>query len=66
MVLGMILWGARTMAPPVPPGEYPLRLTVDGRVEEKEVAVRRDSWIADVTDAGLVAQCAFGVGMGGG
>ena len=58
---GMILWGVRTMSPAVPPGAYAVRLTVDGRVEESQVEVRRNPWITDVTDEDLVAQCEFGM-----
>jgi photosystem II stability/assembly factor-like uncharacterized protein len=57
---GMILWGVRTMAPVVPPGEYTVRLTADGRSETTTVEVRRHPWITDVTDADLVAQYTFG------
>ncbi len=58
---GMILWGVRTMSPAVPPGTYAVRLTVDGRVAEAQVEVRRNPWITDVTDEDLVAQYEFGM-----
>jgi hypothetical protein len=57
---GMILWGVRTMGPVVPPGQYTVRLTADGRTETTTVEVRRNPWITDVTDADLVAQYEFG------
>jgi photosystem II stability/assembly factor-like uncharacterized protein len=57
---GMILWGVRTMAPVVPPGQYTIRLTADGEVATTHVDVRRNPWITDVTDADLHAQYAFG------
>ena len=38
-----------------------MRLTVDGRVEESQVEVRRNPWITDVTDEDLVAQYEFGM-----
>ena len=47
--------------PVVPPGTDAVRLTVDGRVAETEVEVRRNPWITDVTAGDLVAQHEFGV-----
>jgi photosystem II stability/assembly factor-like uncharacterized protein len=58
---GMILWGARTMAPVVPPGRYTVRLTADGKTETTQVEVQRNPWITDVTDADLMAQYEFGL-----
>lgn len=58
---GMILWGARAQGPAVPPGEYTVRLTTDGRSQTAPLTVERNPWIADVTDADLVAQFEFGV-----
>jgi hypothetical protein len=57
---GMILWGVRTMAPAVPPGRYPVRLTADGRQWTTVLEVKRHPWITDVTDDDLRAQYAFG------
>ncbi|HSG48758.1 MAG TPA: hypothetical protein VLA43_13140 [Longimicrobiales bacterium] len=57
---GMILWGVRTMSPTVPPGEYTVRLTADGRTEETTVEVRPHPWITGVTQDDLVAQYEFG------
>jgi len=57
---GMILWGARTMAPRVPPGTYTVRLTADGRTETAELEVRANPWITDVTVADMRAQYEFG------
>jgi hypothetical protein len=56
---GMILWGARSMGPAVPPGRYTIRLTADGRTQSAPLTVERNAWIADVTDADLVAQFEF-------
>jgi photosystem II stability/assembly factor-like uncharacterized protein len=56
---GMILWGASTNGPAVPPGRYTVRLTADGRVLTTPVTVRRNPWLTDVTDADLRAQYAF-------
>jgi photosystem II stability/assembly factor-like uncharacterized protein len=58
---GMILWGARLTGPVVPPGQYTLRLTVDGRTETAPLSVRRNPLITDVTDADLQAQWEFSV-----
>jgi hypothetical protein len=56
---GMILWGANTNGPVLPPGRYTARLTADGRILTQPVAIARNPWIADVTDADLHAQFAF-------
>jgi hypothetical protein len=56
----MILWGAGTSGPAVPPGRYTARLTVDGRRLTAPIVVKRNPWITDVTDADLVAQYRFG------
>lgn len=56
---GMVLWGASTAGPAVPPGRYTLRLTADSRTVTAPITVRRNPWITDVTDADLRAQYAF-------
>ena len=56
---GMILWGAGTAGPAVPPGQYTVRLTADGQAMTAGAAVRRNPWITDVADADLRAQYAF-------
>jgi hypothetical protein len=56
---GMILWGAGTNGPVVPPGRYTVRLTADNRTATAPVRVVRNPWITDVTDADLRAQYAF-------
>lgn len=58
---GMILWGARSTAPIVPPGRYTVRLTADGLTDETTVEVSRNPWITDVTDDDMVAQYEFAV-----
>ena len=57
---GMIMWGAGTAGPAVPPGRYTARLTADNRVTTAPLIVKRNPWITDVTDADLVAQYQFG------
>jgi photosystem II stability/assembly factor-like uncharacterized protein len=57
---GMILWGAGTAGPALPPGRYTLRLTMDGRALTAPLAIKRNPWLTDVTDADLHAQYAFG------
>lgn len=57
---GMILWGARTMAPRVPPGTYTVRMTADGHIDTAELEVRANPWIADVTVEDMREQYAFG------
>jgi len=55
----MILWGARTNGPALPPGRYTARITADGRSASAPIVVRRNPRITDVTDADLRAQYAF-------
>ncbi|MBT8488150.1 MAG: glycosyl hydrolase [Gemmatimonadetes bacterium] len=55
----MILWGVRTNTPTLPPGEYTLRLTVDGQVETSPLEIRRHPWIEDVSDEDMRAQFDF-------
>jgi len=57
---GMIFWGARTMAPRVPPGTYTVRLTADGRSETATLEVRANPWITDATVADMQEQYEFG------
>ncbi len=56
---GMILWGAGTSGPAVPPGRYTARLTADDRIVSAPIVVTRNPRITDVTDADLRAQYAF-------
>ncbi len=57
---GMILWGAGTNGPAVPPGRYTARLTADGVTASAPLVVARNPRIPEVTDADLRAQFAFG------
>lgn len=57
---GMILWGAGTAGPALPPGRYTVRLTADGQELKAPLVIRRSPLIPDVTDADLAAQYAFG------
>ena len=57
---GMILWGAGTAGPAVPPGRYTARLTADNRVVSTPLVVKANPWITDVTAADMRAQYAFG------
>jgi photosystem II stability/assembly factor-like uncharacterized protein len=52
---GMILWGAGVAGPFAPPGTYQVRLTVDGRSQNRPLVVRRHPLYA-ATDADLAAQ----------
>ena len=56
---GMIFWGARSRGPAAPPGQYTVRLTVDGQTETAPLTVVRNPLITDVTDADLQAQYEF-------
>ena len=55
----MIFWGARHMGPAVPPGQYSVRLTIDGRTESAPLTVERNPWIPEVSDEDLRAQYEF-------
>ena len=57
---GMILWGAGTNGPVVPPGKYTIKLIADGKTLTAPLVVKRNPRIADVTDAELRAQYLFG------
>jgi photosystem II stability/assembly factor-like uncharacterized protein len=54
----MILWGASTNGPALPPGRYTARLVADGRTLTAPVTVARNPWLP-ATDADLRAQYAF-------
>ena len=56
---GMILWGAGTNGPAVPPGRYTARLTADGKTMTVPAIVARNPRITDVSDADMRAQYAF-------
>lgn len=57
---GMILWGAGTAGPALPPGRFTLRLTVDGKQLTQPLVIKRNPNIPGITDADLVAQYEFG------
>jgi hypothetical protein len=57
---GMILWGAGTNGPALPPGRYTVRLTLDNQTLSAPWRVVRNPRITDVTNADLAAQFAFG------
>jgi phage-related tail protein len=53
---GMILWGATTNGPVALPGEYQVRLTVDGQSQTQSFSVLRHPLEKDITDADLQEQ----------
>lgn len=53
---GMIVRGGNVSGPLVPPGEYTVRLTVDGDPQTHAFRVQPDSRLVDVTQADLDAQ----------
>ncbi|MDH3270920.1 MAG: glycosyl hydrolase [Gemmatimonadota bacterium] len=55
----MVFWGVRTNAPTLPPGNYTLRLTADGRTETSSLQIRPHPWIDDVTADDMRAQFDF-------
>jgi photosystem II stability/assembly factor-like uncharacterized protein/uncharacterized protein YciI len=52
---GMVLWGASTNGPAAVPGNYQVRLTVDGHVQTQPLTVRRHP-LRSATDADLKEQ----------
>ena len=52
---GMILWGATTNGPAALPGQYQVRLTVDGRAQTQSLTIRRHP-LRSATDADLKEQ----------
>jgi hypothetical protein len=52
---GMVLWGATTNGPAAPPGNYQVRLTVDGRTETQPLVVKRHP-LRTTNDADLQEQ----------
>lgn len=57
----MVLWGVRTNAPTLPPGDYTLRLTVDGESQDAPLSIAPHPWIDDVTIADMQEQYRFAV-----
>ncbi len=57
---GMILWGAGTAGPALPPGRYSARLVADGATMTAPIVVQRNPRLPEFTDADLRAQYAFG------
>jgi len=58
---GMILWGAGTNGPVLPPGRYTIRMNADGQSMTAPLVIQRSPLLPEVTDADLRAQYAFGV-----
>ena len=52
---GMVLWGATTNGPAALPGQYQVRLTVDGRTQTQPLTIRRHP-LRSATDADLKEQ----------
>src|SRR3954469_1349051 len=52
---GMVLWGATTSGPAAPPGNYQVRLAVDGRSETQPLVVKRHP-LRSATEADLQEQ----------
>ncbi len=54
---GQIIWNASTVRGPMaPPGEYQVRLTVDGESQTRSFRVRKDPRLEGITDRDLRAQ----------
>jgi photosystem II stability/assembly factor-like uncharacterized protein len=53
---GMVLWGATTSGPTAVPGDYTVRLTVDGGMQTQPLVVKKHPLYTDVTQADLQAQ----------
>jgi hypothetical protein len=56
----MVLWGATTSGPAAPPGNYQVRLTVDGRSQTQPLVIKRHP-LRSVTDADLQEQFDLGI-----
>jgi photosystem II stability/assembly factor-like uncharacterized protein len=52
---GMVLWGATTSGPAAPPGDYQVRLTVDGKSQTQPLVVKRHP-LRTTSDADLQEQ----------
>jgi photosystem II stability/assembly factor-like uncharacterized protein len=50
---GMIFWAARNRGPEALPGQYRVRLTVDGQVQEQPAEIRLDPRVGNVSPADL-------------
>lgn len=57
---GMVLWGATTSGPAAPPGNYQIRLTVDGKTQTQPLVVKRNP-LRSTTDADLKEQFDLGI-----
>jgi photosystem II stability/assembly factor-like uncharacterized protein len=57
---GMVLWGATTSGPAAPPGNYQVRLTVDGKSLTQPLVVKRHP-LRSTTDADLQEQFNLGI-----
>ncbi len=57
---GMVLWGATTSGPAAPPGNYQVRLTVDGKSQTQPLVVKRHP-LRSTTDAELQEQFNLGI-----
>jgi hypothetical protein len=53
---GMVMWVGSPNGPIAPPGEYEVRVTVDGRTQTRSFRILRDPRPADLTDADLREQ----------
>jgi len=57
---GMVLWGATTSGPSAPPGNYQVRLTVDGNSQTQTLLVKRHP-LRSVTEGDLQEQFDLGI-----
>jgi photosystem II stability/assembly factor-like uncharacterized protein len=54
---GLIMWAANSRGPVAPPGNYTVKLTVDGASQTQPFTIKREETILkDITDADLQAQ----------
>jgi len=56
---GMILWAGFTRGPKAVPGKYQVRLTVDGKTQTRELEIRKDPRLSDVSQEDLARQLAL-------
>jgi hypothetical protein len=58
---GMVLWGASTAGPLAVPGNYTVRMTVDGRTLTQPLVIQKHPLYKEITQADLESQFALAI-----